>query len=58
MDQPRPVLELRVALTTAEHKCLNAFYTQGYGLELAAAMDGRCGSRGRCSRSSPRRTRR
>lgn len=35
MDQPRPVLELRVALTTAEYERLSAFYTQGLGLEPA-----------------------
>lgn len=33
MDQKRPVLELRVAITTEEYERLSAFYTEGLGIE-------------------------
>lgn len=33
MDQTRPVLELRVAVTTEEYERLSTFYTDGLGVE-------------------------
>jgi predicted enzyme related to lactoylglutathione lyase len=33
MDQTRPVLELRVAITTAEYERLSMFYIEGLGIE-------------------------
>lgn len=36
MDQPAPVLELRVALTTSDYERIVKFYCAGLGLEPAA----------------------
>jgi methylmalonyl-CoA/ethylmalonyl-CoA epimerase len=42
-ESPAPVLELRVALTTADYERLVQFYTLGLGLEPAADWSGEQG---------------